>query len=105
MNGPSPDRKALEELWRQRVADAKLRVDFARSYVREVVSDFPPREISNADGLFAYQRAVQAENSALRDYARVSRIYQDLTVKGVIPDEAEWLKSRGAAAGGRDGSE
>jgi len=27
------------------------------------------------------------------------RIYYDLTVNGVIPDETEWLKSRAAGAG------
>ena len=63
-SSPSPDRKAIEELWRQRLKDAKLRVDFAQIYLKEVVRDFPPREISNADGNFAYQRAVKAENSA-----------------------------------------
>jgi hypothetical protein len=93
-----PDREALEELWFRRVIDARLRLDDARDYLQEVVRDFPSNTTSSSDP-FAYQKAVNAENSALREYARVQRIYYDLTVNGVIPDEAEWLKHRAAAAG------
>ena len=83
--------------------DAKLRVDFAQIYVTEVARDFPPVDALNTNGVFAYRHAVRAENSALREYARVVRIYRDLTVNGVIPDESEWLKTRDART--RDGED
>ena len=101
MSGPSPNPQALEELWKQRLTDAKLRLDFARNFVCELVHDLPLLEISNADGHFAYQRAIRAETAALREYARVLRIHHDLTVDGVIPDESAW-RSRAAHANESD---
>lgn len=83
------ERKALEQHWRNRLADAKLRLDFARNYLAEVRRDLPSGEIPQADGDFAFQRAVRAETFALVKYKRVLRIYADLIVHGWIPDEAE----------------
>ena len=94
-----PDRIALEELWRQRRDDAKLRLDFARNFLTEVLKDSPPGVIQTSDGTFAYRQAVKAESSALREYARVLRIYHDLVVNGIIPDETTWREGRAAGAG------
>ena len=71
------------------LTDARLRLDFARNYVAEVMRDFPSTDIPAADSNFAYRKAIRAESLALREYARVLRIYRDLTVQGVIPDESE----------------
>ena len=98
----NPDRKTLEDLWRQRLNDAKLRVDFARNFVLEVERDFPSSEIPSSDGLFAHEKAIRAENDALAEYLRVRRIYDDLILNRTIPDEAEWLKARGAKASGSE---
>lgn len=93
MGSAESDREALEELWRQRVKDAKLRVDFARIYREEIARDFPAKE-RNADGHFAHQRALTAENLALEEYDRILRIYTNLIVNGILPDPNEWRKAR-----------
>ena len=88
MTSPSPDRKALEEFWLNRLHDAKLRLDFARNYVIEVKQDFSSPDIPASDGNFAYRQALRVENLALAEYQRVLRIFSDLTVRGIFPDEA-----------------
>jgi len=57
-----------EEL-RNRLKDAKLRLDFARSYLQEVQEE----PIGGPDGHFAYHYAIRAETEALREYARILR--------------------------------
>lgn len=52
---------------------------------------------SNVDGRFACLRALKAEKLALKAYNRVLRIYRDLLLDGVIPDEDEWLRIRAAS--------
>lgn len=83
----TPERQRMEEIWLERLRDAKLRLDFARNYFKEVQGDFsllPP-----SDGQYALKRALRAENVALAEYHRVLRIYADLT-KGIMPNEDEW---------------
>ena len=87
MSLPSPDRKVLEEMGRERLRDAKLRLDFAKNYLKEVQKDYS--SLAAADGQYALQRAVRAENVALREYNHVLRIYTNL-VKGVLPNEDDW---------------
>jgi hypothetical protein len=90
------DRQELEALWRSRVTDAKLRVDFAHLYLKEVQGDIAADAVPMADGNFAFQKALLAENFALAEYNRVLRIYTDLIAHGIIPDEDDWLKHKGA---------
>ena len=92
MSSPSPDRKALEEFWLNRLHDAKLRLTFTRNYLIEVKQDFSSPEIPAADGNFAYRQALQAENVALSEYQRILRIFSDLTLRGIIPDETPWCE-------------
>lgn len=94
-----PNRQALHDLWHERLKDAKLRLDFARTYAKEVRGDFPPGAALSADGAFAQQKSLRAETFALAHYRRVLGIYTDLTVKGKIPDESEWPEPRGARPG------
>lgn len=103
MSSPSssPDRRVLEELWLQRFSDAKLRLDFARNYVTEVKHDFLSPDIG-ADGNYAYRQALRAENAALSEYHRILRIFSDLTLRGIIPDEGEWLKTANAGSSETD---
>ena len=98
MNDPELERHSLEGLWRQRVENAKLRVDFAQNRVKEVHREFPAPDIPPADGDFAFQKAIDAENAALREFDRVLRIFTDLVVRGIIPDESEWVKRQAAHA-------
>jgi len=86
---PEVERRSLEERWRQRVKEARLRVTFARNWVNEVHRDLPSPDIPAADGDFALQRAVRAENDALREYNRLLRIFTDMVVDGIIPDEPD----------------
>ena len=81
------NRQQLEDLWRQRVQDARLRLQFARTYVKEVQRDLEQGAVASADGHFAFQRAIRAEYIALSEYNRVLRVYTDLLVAGKIPDE------------------
>jgi hypothetical protein len=100
MSSPTPDRRALERLWLNRLNDAKLRLDFARNYLAEVQRDYPSRDIPEHEHHFAHNKAVRAEDIALAEYNRVLRVYTDLTVDGIIPDESEWLKAQPAGACG-----
>jgi len=84
---PAPDRRALEDHWRKRLTDAELRLNFTRTYLKEVQQDYPPGEIQNADGHYAYRDALSAETEALREYRRVLQIFNDLIVHGKIPKE------------------
>ncbi len=45
MSSPTPDRKAIEDLWRQRLNDAKLRLEFAENFTTEVEHDYQSGEI------------------------------------------------------------
>ena len=101
MTNAQPDRKALEELWRGRLNEARLRVELARNFMREIQQDFKNGTMPQPDGNVAFQRAVRAENSALAEYSRVLRVFHDLTVNGKIPDENDWPRHR--AAKGLDG--
>jgi hypothetical protein len=58
----------VEEL-QSRLKDAKLRLDFARNYLKEVQAD----SMGGPDGHFAYHYAIRAETEALREYARILR--------------------------------
>ena len=97
MSIPEAEHRSLEERWRQRVEDAKLRVVFARNWVNEVHRDLSP-DIPAVDGDFALQRAVKAENDALREYNRLLRIFTDL-VDGIVLDEPDWPKGQAAGKG------
>lgn len=103
MSSPTHDRKAIEDLWNQRLNDAKLRLDFARNYTSEVQRDYPSGDIPENEYHFAHSKGLRAENSALAEYNRVLRIFTDLTAHGMIPDEAEGLKAKAASASGTGG--
>lgn len=102
MADPPADRKVLEALWRSRLSDAKLRLDFARHYMREVQREYPASDIPVPDHSFAFKKALKAENYALTEYERLLRIYTALTVDGVTPDEGDWLKAQAKNARGED---
>ena len=82
------DRTALENLWRQRLNEAKLRLDFASNYVKEIQRDFSSGELPAPDGHDAYQQALHAESHAIAEYRRILRIFSELVVSGKKPDEA-----------------
>jgi hypothetical protein len=50
----------VKEKWQQRLNDAKLRLDFARSFVKEVSNDCALGAIPAADGGLAYRQVLCA---------------------------------------------
>ena len=85
------NREKLEHLWAARIKDARLRLAFARHYVKELQRDFPDAAL---EGHFEYHRAVREERIALAEFNRVLWVYNDLVRAGKIPDESEWRKGR-----------
>jgi hypothetical protein len=96
MSNLTPDRRILEDLWRSRLNDAKLRLDFAHGYLAAVQGDYAARDIPASDHHFAYQKALRAEGLALQEYRRVLHIFADLLFHGIIPDEADWHRRHAA---------
>ena len=94
MSGSPSDRNSLEELWRRRVEDVGLRLDFARTFVEEVQKDLAAGAVPAADGTFSYRRALRAQNVAAVEFGRVLLIYADLVVNGKPPDEGDGSHTR-----------
>ena len=86
-DGPT-QRQALENLWRERLNDAKLRLDFARNFVKELQRDHLAGGVPPPDGEFAFRKALTAENRALAEYNRVLHIFSDLVVRRQLPNES-----------------
>ena len=80
--------RILEELWLLRLKNAELRYTHTREQLRNVLRTLPPGEVPPADGSYAYQHAILAENIALAEYTRVLRIFTDLVVDGKTPRRA-----------------
>ena|SRR5215469_2662935 len=53
-----------------RLKRARLRLDYAQSYAKEVLKD-----IEVPDGHYTYQRALRAESEAIKDYSDCLREY------------------------------
>jgi hypothetical protein len=66
----------------------------------EVSRDSLSGEIPELVKQSARTKAVRGENFARDEYGRVLRIYTNLTMNGVIPDETAWLKAQAASASG-----
>ncbi len=78
----------LDMLWR-RLEDAKLRLDLAHNYVREITADLKQGTVPSPDGEFAYRRALQAEAFAVENYLKILDRYKALLLGGVVPDGGE----------------
>ena len=87
---------ALEALWRSRLCDARLRLDFARNYFKEIQRDFTDGGISAPLERYALDKALRAERAALREYGRILTILNDLTIHGKIPKEDDWPRHKTA---------
>jgi len=66
MEGPIPNRHALEELWRERVEQARRSYELARNSLREVRQQFGSEP--NADGTYIIHQSVHEETLALTEY-------------------------------------
>jgi len=81
------DPTELREKWRQRLTDAKLRLEFAKSSVKEVTNNRASGAMPDADGWLAYRQALCAESEALAEFRRIAEILMNLAIYGKIPDE------------------
>jgi hypothetical protein len=79
-------RRALENIWRQRVDAARLRHQEQSKAFREVWEDHFDARL-NADGAHAIQRAREAESKALNEDVRALRIFAELVTQGKTPPE------------------
>lgn len=79
----------LVRLWRSRLEDAQLRLDFARNYLNEIQQDFPAGDSP------ALADAIRAESIAQTEYLRVLRIFSEFVLdgNGKISDERERRKA------------
>ena len=83
MDAPErPFRLELEKAWHNRLrrAFSQYQRNFEWRLVRE--------RSSHPDGVLAIQLARRKESLALAEYMRVLRIYRDLVIHSVVPDEA-----------------
>jgi hypothetical protein len=80
-----PIRQDLENLWRKRVADAKVQLDLASNYLREVQAVLKSGIIPLTDGQYAYHHAQRAEILALTHYQSVLNTWSVLVLTGKIP--------------------
>jgi hypothetical protein len=89
------EREEQIALWCSRTAGARLRLESAQTRLREFLKDNPVDTLS-PDGHFTYRKAIKEEMFAHHEFARIQRIYHNLTIYGVIPDEDELSKEAGA---------
>ena len=73
----------LEEHWRQRWMDAKLKLELAHTEVTKRHEQM--NGMAAPDGFFAYGKALEMESNALAEYARVLKLYTDLVIHGIAP--------------------
>ena len=79
----TPNRMALEDLWRERLRIALERYRNAKVEGRIAIRQ--QEEAAPPDGSFAYRKTLRVENAALVEYRRVLRIFTDLTVNRKMP--------------------
>jgi hypothetical protein len=80
-------KKELEDIWRERVREARLKYEDASDAFRATWSEHFESRLT-ADSTLARQQARDVETAALCEYVRVLRIYTDLTVHGKLPEDA-----------------
>jgi hypothetical protein len=80
----SPSRQELEEIWRQRVREARLRYEEACAAFRSTWGEHFETGLS-ADPTHAIQEARKVESQALAEYVRVLKIFTELVLRGEAP--------------------
>ena len=78
------DRRALVEMWRTRLEDARTRHKTAHAAVDDARG--LQSQIPSPDGSFALQHALLAEHRALAELKRVLTVFSDLVCHGKIPE-------------------
>jgi hypothetical protein len=78
-------RQTMEDSWRERLEETQARYQKATEQYRRLLQEQPHGSSNDLDGPLALAR--QQESEALAEYARVLRLFTDLTVKGKVPEE------------------
>jgi hypothetical protein len=81
-----PNKRELEDMWRERVREARDRYTQATGLFRATWDKHFDMQM-NSDGVHAIQRAREAESRALAEYVRVMKIFANLVISGHIPPE------------------
>jgi hypothetical protein len=86
-----PSRSTLEDAWRERVNRARTQYERTAAICAELLAErmlaFPAQPTPDPDGTLTLRHALRRETEALNEYMRVLRIYTDLHVHGVVPEE------------------
>ena len=80
-------RRALEDLWKERLGIARTRYQLAIRQSSLLVDEQKSGLTPEPDGSFAYRQALEKERTALAEYRRVLEIFADLTMHGKLPEE------------------
>lgn len=88
MSDPGSAQSDLDMLWR-RLEDAKLQLDLAHNYVREITEDLKDGVVSEPDGNLAYRHALRAEDLAAQNYLNILNRYKATVLAGQPPDGAD----------------
>lgn len=78
-------RRDLEDAWRVRSETARERYEMASRRYRKLLDQKPEGLIPRYDDPLALAR--HAESEALAEYARILKLFTELTVHGRIPEE------------------
>ena len=88
---PGRSRQELQIEWGRRVTHARDRYKqhaaICTDLIAERLLDFRNQHSPNPDGTLAFIQALRKESEALKEYTRVTRIYNDLLLHGTVPDE------------------
>ena len=79
------NRRYLEDLWSSRLAEARERYRVAQEECKAAAG--APSDLPSPDGSLSYRHALRAETAAVKEYARVLRIFTDLTIHGTVPPD------------------
>jgi CheY-like chemotaxis protein len=78
-------RRKLEDTWRAHLEESQRQYQDASNSYRKMLAEQRDGQPPRPDGPLA--RARQAESEALMEYARVLRLFTDLTIHGKLPEE------------------
>jgi hypothetical protein len=77
-------RRELEDLWRERVAELRLEYERASAEWRKILEEHP---VAAPDGAFRVKRALLVETEARRKFTNAIVKFNDLVIRGIIPEE------------------
>jgi len=89
MSQTGPRTTNLKEMWRDRLKTAKLRLEFAASFRKEVEQDCRSGTVATPDGDFALRKALVAESVAREEYVTVLDMFAKLGIEGEGPDNRD----------------